>query len=136
VTEDIDTYVQTCLHDHGISPWKRARMAAEAIERYARAEEDLPPDVTLPVPLEWEHRVPRIAETAADAIAELDQRVRSAPLTSPVDLDHGVYEVTTVDEDAADLMREAFDAEWDGRDEAERQQAFDRFWHGDENNLP
>lgn len=61
-TQDLDQTVQATLTDWRISPHKRAKIALEVIEMFARAEAGLDALTTLPVPLEWEHRVAGIAQ--------------------------------------------------------------------------
>lgn len=146
---EIDTYVQTCLNDHGISPWRRAKMAAKAIESHVRA--DVGYDGPLEVPLEWQHRIPQethevilstrdagvVKEIARGTIPHLaldpEPWVHHRDDTEPVilDADDDVLEGEVVSEEEQAAMREAFNAEWDRVDNEDDQVAdekFNAFW--------
>lgn len=112
---EVNEYVQTCLKDHGISPWRRARMAASQIEDVVLAEEGLPKGTPLGVPLEWEHRVP----------ADLSRRWVPVA-TAPDDLPIIEGEVTYGPERTA-LMIEAFNA-LDNGDEESAKKKIDEFY--------
>lgn len=113
-TQTIDQQVQATLKDWRVSPWKRAHIAIQMIEDHVRTEHGLADDVTLPVPLEWEHRVAGMAEP-----------VEKMP-TLLVESNHGEpVQITTLppDED----LKDAFRAKFDG-DEEEAQAKIDKFW--------
>jgi len=61
-TAELDTTVQATLTDWRVSPFKRAKIAVENIEAFARKEAGIDEAVPLPVPLEWEHRVAGMAD--------------------------------------------------------------------------
>lgn len=127
---EVNQYVQTCLADHGISPWRRARMAADQITAVVLAEEGLPEDQQLTVPLEWEHRIP-VDTTPSITTLDPDRNSYAVlaavdePLLNPVQpiiygsaKDPAVY---------GSVMKEAFDALFDG-DEAAAQAKVDEYF--------
>lgn len=136
--EELDTYVQTTLKDHSMSPWRRAKEAARAIRAQVMAEEGLGPDTPLPIPIEWEHRVSGLVDLpfVVDELgyAEVGY-VEGEPVATPTEFDLVIVPPVldgdgSHDEVAAELMKEAFDAEFIG-DEDLAQQRFDKFWERD-----
>lgn len=54
--------VQEILRDERLTPRQRGEEAAMRIDRFVRAEKDIAVNVALPVPPEWQHRVPLVEE--------------------------------------------------------------------------
>ena len=136
-TEAVDTYVQTCLQDHGISPWRRARMAADRIQAVVLAEEGLPEDQHLEVPLEWEHRIP--AQVVPSITTLHGAKIVSATLVPEVNPDLGAFPITLVEPEPRhgqpmngepSPMTEAFNFLYD-EDEAAAQERIDKFFSED-----
>jgi hypothetical protein len=142
MTTEIDQYVQTCLRDYGMSPWRRAKMAVNAIEAFARAEVDLDDHTRLPVPLEWEHRVPTDngAGVVHEFVGPVDYTiVLDPPIVAIPEVDYEITddEPSTInyepadpeahDAIAAELMGGAFDALYEG-DEDLAERKFSEYW--------
>lgn len=139
---DLDTYVQTTLKDHSISPWRRAKEAAHAVRAQVLADEGLEEDTFLPIPLEWEHRVSGldtrpgvliVPDSLMDNVTHIGIYTDDpAPTSQTIVLDEPVVldGEGSHDEIAAELMKEAFDAQFIG-DEDLAQQRFDKFWERD-----
>jgi len=109
-------------------------MALYEIEKHVRGEFDY--EGPLPIPLEWEHRVPSEPEmSVGEALALAYGGTPEVIEMSPGAFMEIVEEPTTInyspaeepDNVTAHLMKEAFNAEYDG-DEAEAQKRIDEFW--------
>lgn len=118
-TQELDTTVQAALKDWRVSPYKRAKIALDAIEAHVRAETGV--EGPLPVPLEWEHRVSGMAD-------EEPQPVRTEVFVVAHD-DEPVGTMEVVEGEVVDDgdLKDAFDALWDGDDER-AELKFRKFW--------
>lgn len=72
---DIDTIVQGILTDSRLTPEERAKEATLHIDRFVREEDDIPVNLPLPIPPEWEHRVPQqVIVTVENVVTEAPKK--------------------------------------------------------------